>query len=197
MRRLERAVEEYAKMGGDLGGGAATVGSVADKISSGCDIPSYYYYISDSNRQSAVRFEPDSSAAWRSSGIPSYYYKEHDEDGRSIFGSEKHQRPSFGLTELIDSSRKPAVASSGSGLGTACTGRDDTGQVPPYHGDPVTRSLTGSTAVSKNDWRRSVLNGSDMADTTVGQAGQARRKGDDGWDTVYCLGWKGMDTVAS
>jgi hypothetical protein len=148
----------------------------ADRTISGYEIPSYY--LGEFKRQSAILSEHD-RLGWGtlSSGIPSYYFKEHDEDGRSIL-SEVVKRPSFEKGELELTS----------------IGKDDTEKVN-YTGDIVTRTLTGGTAVNQDGEKRRRRSGfsDEIVGATGGPAGQASRNGDGGWDSVYCSGWKSTD----
>ncbi len=166
MRRLGRA-EEIARREGEFGGMAI------DRLSrgrmSGCEIPSYY--LDGSRRLSALSFETD-SGDWRSSGgIPSYYLKEHDAEGRSI--NEPEKRPSFEIWERS-------------------IGKDDCDEVQ-YTGDVMSRIWTGSTAVSEDDGGKRRVLSSDAAGTAGGGDVRANRDGDEGWDTVYCSGWRGTE----
>jgi hypothetical protein len=143
-----------------------------NRIVSAYEIPSYY--LNESKRQSAILFEPD-RIGWgaQSFRIPSYYFKEHDEDGRSIVAVVK--QPIFEIGELDGSS----------------IGKDDTEKVQ-YTMDVVARTLTGGTVAIKGGEKRSVSGlGDEMVGPTAGPAGQASRNGGGGWDSVYCSGWKG------
>jgi hypothetical protein len=167
LRGLAAAAENHP---GRLSSQVSTL--TGNRTVSAYEIPSYY--LNESKPQSPILFEPD-RGGWgaRSSGIPSYYFKEHDEDGRSIVAVVK--QPSFEIGELDASS----------------IGKDHTEKVQ-YTGDVVARTLTGSTVVGKGSERRRVSGLSDeMVGPTAGPAGQASRNGGDGWDSMYCSGWKG------
>ena len=154
--------------------------------SSGYEIPSYY--LRDSSRQSAVLQEETDAAEWRSSrGIPSYYFKEHDAEGRSI--GEGRRRSNSGVTEPILWTSRPGMVLPRCRLGHSMN-KDDADEVPCSEA-MVSRSLTGSTAVGDEGRRRSDLSTTDAADTKAGAA-HASRDGGDGWEAVYCSGWKGL-----
>ncbi len=148
------------------------------------ELPSYY--LAKSRRQSEAPLG-NASADWRSSGIPSYYFKEHDEHGSSVHGegegsrletttelrgviSESDDFVPDPLFESLDNGRAGVEKSEGAG-------------------EMMTRSLTGSTAVSEDGRRRRRLS-CDLADVMAGRnIGESLGCGDD-WDPVYCSGWK-------
>lgn len=159
---------------------------------SGYEIPSYYF--GEHAAQSAAQFEPvgtvdlrNSSGSW-SSWIPSYYFKQHDAEGRSILESEK--RPSIEMAELNPSVSEgwPDVITSNTK--TVITGKDIDAEVLSLEAI-VSRTLTSSTVVDEDIARRETTVGLDPAlDGTAGRAGQLGRDADNGWETVYCSGWR-------
>jgi hypothetical protein len=185
--------------------------AMSDSESSRYGIPRNSY-MSNSKRQPVVRFQPDGVGPSRSSGIPSYYFKEHDDEGRSV---TDEMRPSSEMKAL---KRNDSVGgldaggglmpTSGAETATGAEGCNDSDQEVPYRSrssiadHQATRSLPGSAPGSEGGRRRHVQgapcstasdSGTSIANGAMGQAGQARRIGDDGWDAVYCSGWKGMD----
>jgi hypothetical protein len=176
--------------------------AMSDSTSSQYDVP-WFSHLSDSKRRSAVRFESDAAGPSRSSGIPSYYFKEHDDEGRSvIFGDDI--RPSSVVRSLKRNDPLRAsgggyyIPSSGAANATGAAGRENTGHASDSSSSgsnhQVTRSLPVSAAASENGRRRTVLGApssttsssdANIASTAVGQVLQARRNnGDDGWDAV-------------
>jgi hypothetical protein len=155
-------------------------------------------YLSSSEKQSIARFRPDGAHAGpsRSSGIPSYYFKEHDDEGRSVIDGMQSssgmrspmQKDSLGFSGRVGGGHLPPL-----GGGTA-TGAEWENNKADYR---VTRSLPGSAREGESGRRRHVQGttssiASDsvtgIANWPAGQAGQARRNSDDTWDAVYCSG---------
>jgi hypothetical protein len=134
--------------------------------------------------------------------IPSYYFKEFDEDGLSIFGGGKPrvERVSVELGEVRGELpvKKPILTEWGleKEFGDGGGGRGARDTVVGSQ----RASLTGTTVVSENEVR-DIRSGNGSADggsthrvpkneensTAAGRGAP----GDEGWETVYCPDWKG------
>lgn len=186
LRRLEGGEEEEdtTRRRGTRIGATASAQRASD-MASEYEIPSCYL------DESTERLEPDRRADWRrgSAGVPSYYFKEHDAEGRSILldpypGAEKGGS-SFEMSEL--DLNAPAAAT------RVHDDDDDTEQAQQSFGEIASRSLTGSTAVSV-DGRGGRGVSSDLAAGAFGErAGQTTLEGDEDWEIVYCSGWRGAE----
>lgn len=149
-------------------------------------IPSYYF--AASRRQSEAPLGT-ASADWRSSGIPSYYLTERDEDGRSPYG--EGERPDFETRELkvlVVKAEGPMPDPLPEPLSKGGDGVDKSECV----GELVVRSLTCSTAVSEDGRRRSGLSGQLAGAMMEGNTGKSPDSDDD-WNPVYCSEWKGVE----
>ena len=155
-----------------------------------------------------MRFQPDVAGPSRSSGIPSYYFKEHDDEGHSVIDEVRRSSGMRSLKRngsLGFSGGDGHIPTLGNETAAGAEWENVSGQEVPYRSrcstaeHQVTRSLPRSAPGSESGRRRHVQGSTrsttsdsvtSIANDAVGQAGQVRRNGDDGWDAVYCSGWK-------
>jgi hypothetical protein len=157
------------------------------------EVPSYYLKELDNSSRIVSRAEPTTQAMRDSAGIPSYYFKEHDEDGRPILEAEK--RTSFEMRECGVPARKPELAVDGAQLygkeisvkkGKVVEGTD-------YKVQSQCGSLSETTVVNEDGRQRSLLSGRGGIIADIARASEAKAGDDEGWETVYCSGWKGRE----
>jgi hypothetical protein len=115
----------------------------------------------------------------RSSGIPSYYFKEHDADGRSV-----DEGPQERLTVEKSESIVPIAVT----LSAKPQGKEkNNSEIQRLHG-LTSRTLIGGTVVDVNVGRRRSHPNSPVAGVTSAPLARSCTGGGDGWETVYCFG---------